>query len=387
MKQAAKSLFWGSLAVIFYTYVGFPLLTLLRGLLWSKPFRRHSDTPAVSFIIAAHNEAAVIQQKLDNTLALDYPHDCLEIIVASDGSDDDTNNIAAGYGPPVRLLALPRQGKNHAVNQAALAATHHILVFTDADSMLEAAALRHLVAPFGDPAIGGVGGDYRYATAGAQGEGERTYWSFDRLLKEMQSRSGSMTSATGQIYAVRRELFQPVPAGVTDDAQVTRGIIGAGYRLVFEPKAVARGPIADASGEFRRKVRVTTRGLNGVWQQRSLLNPLVYGWYGVQLFSHKVLRRLMAFPLLILTLTAPLLWSGHWLYKLAAVGQMALHGLALLGYWLRGTAVGRAKLFVLPFHFDMVNIAAIMGLTNLLRGQSFDVWAAERGDQPDEEPA
>lgn len=187
-----------------------------------------------------------------------------------------------------------------------------------------------------------------------------------------------MTSATGQIYAIRRKLFQPVPPGVTDDAQITRGIIDAGQRLIFEPKAVARGPIADSRGEFRRKVRVTTRGLNGVWQQRHLLNPLDYGWYALQLFSHKVLRRLMAIPLLLLALTTPILWPIHNGYRLAALGQLTFHSLAAMGWLLQETAVGRSKLLTFPFHFDMINAATIVGLTNLMRGQSYDVWDAER---------
>lgn len=379
-----KFLFWGSVALLVYTYLLFPLLTVLRGLLAPRPLRpsgdSRADLPGASLLIAAYNEADVIQAKLENAVALDYPPDKLEIIVVSDGSDDGTNDIVRAFpSDRVRLLALPRQGKNSAVNTAVSHARHDILVFTDADSMLNPDALLHLLAPFSDPQIGGAAGDYRYQKTPQKGEGERAYWQFDRLLKRMQSQSGSISSATGQIYAVRRQLFQSVPPNVTDDAYISRTVLAAHKRLVFVPEATARGPIADAAGEYRRKVRVTTRGLNCVWQQRALLNPLRYGSVSWQLLSHKVLRRLMALPLLVTAVTAPLLWRQGWLYRLAALGQLGLHGTALVGWLAQQRGRRPAKLLSLPTHFDMVNLATLVALKNLATGVRFDVWTAERG--------
>lgn len=379
-----KTLFWGTVALIVYTYLLYPLLTLLRGKLFPRPLRLAPDAtrdlPGVSLLIAAYNEADVIQAKLENAVALTYPPEKLEIIVVSDGSDDGTNEIVAAFpSPRVRLLALPRQGKNSAVNTAVSHAQHDILVFTDADSMLSPDAITHLVQPFTDAAVGGAAGDYHYQKIQHKGDGERTYWGFDRQLKLMQSRSGSISSATGQIYAIRRSLFQTVPPNVTDDAYISRSVLSAYHRLVFVPKAMAHGPIADAAGEYRRKVRVTTRGLNCVWQQRHLLNPLRYGALAWQLWSHKVLRRMMALPLLVTAVTAPLLWTQGWLYQLAAVGQMALHAAALVGWLFRDTRWGKSKLLSLPYHFDMVNVATLVALKNLLSGTRFDLWSAERG--------
>jgi len=379
-RNTAWWLFWGALGLMVYTYLGFPLLVALRGLLRPRTIRRGAATPPISMIIAAYNEESTITKKLDNTFALDYPAELIEVVVASDGSDDTTNELVVRYGKPnVRLLALPRQGKNRTLNDAVAAARGDILVFSDADSMLAPDALTHLIAPFSDPEVGGVGGDFRYASARGEGEGERTYWSIDRALKQLQSRAGSITSATGQIYAVRRTLFKPIPVGVTDDFVTSIQVPAAHRRLVFEPCAVAYGPVAAASkAEFRRKVRVMTAGLRGVWVVRQVLNPLEYGFFAIQLWSHKVLRRLMVVPLAVLGVTAPMLWRQGWLYQLATLGQLCLHGAGLLGFLLRKTRVGRSKLLSLPFFFDMVNAASVVAVINLLRGERHDIWVPQR---------
>jgi len=383
---AARWLFWSSLGILIYTYFIFPTITVLRGFLMKKPIKQKvgTDLPTVSLLIAAYNEADVIAAKLTNSLASDYPAAKMEVIVASDGSDDGTDQIVADYGgPQIHLLALERQGKNRAITRAAQAARGEILVFTDSDSMLEKDALRQLVTPFEDSQVGGVGGSYHYLRNGTGGEGERTYWSFDRWLKILQSEAGNITGTTGHIYAIRRNLFVPVPPGVTDDAYISREVIRQQSRLVFAPNAIARGPIADPAGEVRRKVRVTTRGLRCVWEQRYLLNPIVYGYYAIQLFSHKVLRRLMVFPILGLLLSSPWLWSQGFFYRWAMIGQLAFHSLAVVGYKKRDASIGRLKFFGFPYHLDMVNLATLAGVTKLLLGVRYDVWTVERANQDD----
>jgi cellulose synthase/poly-beta-1,6-N-acetylglucosamine synthase-like glycosyltransferase len=388
LSRLAFGAFWGALGLIFYTYIGFPVLLAVRALATPRPYTRGTRTPTVTIIIAAHNEVEVIRRKLDNALALDYPRNLLQVIVASDGSDDGTNEVVANYdAPEVRLLPLPRQGKNRTVNTAVAAATGEILLFTDADSMLAPDALQHIVAPFSDPQVGGVIGDYHYATDVVEGTGERTYWGYDRTLKKLQTLSGNVTSATGQIYAIRRKHFNPIPMGVTDDFYTSTQVPAAHQRLIFEPRARAFGPIAgSADAEFRRKVRVMTRGLNSVWQMRRLLNPLNYGFYAFQLLTHKVLRRLMVIPLITLFLSAPLLWKRGRFYQLMTLGQSIFHGTALLGFLLRKRPVGQNRLFSLPFFFDLVYSAALVALFNLLRGQSYDVWAAERAESQQHTP-
>lgn len=376
-------LFWGSLSTILYVFIGFPLLLGLRGLLRPRPVKRNpAYTPMVSMIIVAHNEAEVIKRKLDNAFTLDYPRTNLEIVVASDGSDDGTNDIVAQYDEPeVKLLALPRRGKNLTLNEAVTAAQGDILFFSDADSMLSPDALRHLVAPFSDAEVGGVGGNYIYDTDVVYGDGERTYWGIDRMWKRLQSQGGNMTSTTGQIYAIRRSLFKPVPPNVTDDFFTSVQVPTAHRRLVFEPRAVAHGPIADsAQGEFRRKVRIITRGLTSVWKNKQLLNPREYGFYAIQVFSHKLLRRLVAIPLLLTFVTAPMLWKQGWVYKLATTGQVCFHGFAVVGLLFQKTRMGRLKILSLPFYFDLIYAASAVALVNLVRGKQYTVWEAERSD-------
>jgi glycosyltransferase involved in cell wall biosynthesis len=217
-------------------------------------------------VIVAHNEAAHIGAKLENILSLDYPHDRFDVVVASDGSNDETETIVRGYADrKVKLLSLPRQGKIPALNAAVAAATGEVLVFSDANSMYAPDALRALVRPLADPHVGGVAGDQRYfKERGGASAGEHTYWNFDRMLKQAQSAAGNVISATGAIYAVRRSLFRTVPSGVTDDFAVSTAVIAQGYRLVFASDAAAYEPAAKASGiEFGRKTRVMTRGLRG----------------------------------------------------------------------------------------------------------------------------
>jgi cellulose synthase/poly-beta-1,6-N-acetylglucosamine synthase-like glycosyltransferase len=377
-------LFWGAAALIVYTYVLFPALVFVRGLLFRRPYKTAEITPHVSMIIAAHNEAASIGAKLDNILSLDYPRDRLEVVVASDGSNDGTDTIVRGYAARgVKLLSLPRQGKAPALNTAVAASAGEILVFSDANSMYAPGAIRALVRPFADAEVGGVAGNQCYlpkqAAAGMASDGEHSYWNFDRKLKQSQSKAGNAISATGAIYAIRRSLFRGVPVGVTDDFATSTSVIAQGRRLVFAPDAIAYEPAAKTSGvEFGRKTRVITRGLRGVLVMRKLLNPSRYGFYAIQLFSHKVLRRLVVFPLIVLLVVSTLLWSHGLFYQLATLAQAAFYASGLVGLLLSGTRIGRLKIFTIPFFFCMVNAAALLATLNVLRGHRIDFWEPQR---------
>ena len=379
-------LFWGALALILYTYLLFPLLVFLRGLLWKQPYRRAAITPSVSLIIAAYNEADGIAAKLDNVLALDYPSDRLHVLIASDGSNDGTDAIVRRYADRgVQLLSLPRQGKAAALNAAVAKATGEILVFSDANSIYAADAIRAIVQPFVDPKVGGVAGNQCYLKekTGAANTGEHSYWNFDRLLKQSQSQAGNAISATGAIYAIRRPLFQPAPEGVTDDFAISTGVVAQGYRLVFAPDAVAYEPVsASQGGEFGRKVRIITRGLRAVLMRRQLLNPFRYGFYALQLFSHKVLRRLVVLPLLVLLLMSPLLWTKGLFYRLATLAQGIFYTCGAIGLWLGPTRLGRRKLFSLPAFFCMVNTAALLAAINIMRGHRIVRWEPQRSAMP-----
>ena len=268
-----------------------------------------------------------IAAKLDNILSMDYPRDRLEVVIASDGSTDGTDAIVERYKEHgVKLLSLPRVGKAAALNAAVNASNGEILVFSDANSMYKTDAIRELVRPFADPKVGGVAGNQIYKTeisGGSSGDGERAYWNFDRMLKQFQGKSGNTLAATGAIYAIRRPLFRPIPDGVSDDFVTSTGVIVQGYRLVFAPDAIAYEPVAATNQvEFGRKVRVIIRGWRAFIFMRELLNPFRYGFYAIQLFSHKILRYLVVFPLLMLFLVSPFLWKAGFIYQMATIAQV-----------------------------------------------------------------
>ena len=377
---AVQVCFWLSVFLFVYTYGLFPLFTLLFSLTKPKIVETVGHFPSVCIVVAAYNEEEVIEEKIRNLRTQKYPQEKVRIIVASDGSDDATEAIVerlAQVDVQLTLLKLPRKGKNIAINAAIAVAQNELVVFTDADSMLRPNSLAFLVAPFANPEIGGVGGDYHYDSE-AGNEGERLYWNLDRRLKQAQSRIGNMTSASGQLYAVRRNLTTIVPSNVTDDAFLSRHVIAQHRRLVFAYKARVVGPIASISGEYKRKVRIAARGLNGVWLQRQLLNPFNYGLYAVQLFSHKVLRRLMLLPTLLLLVTSFLLIQVSSFYTICLVAQLAFHALATLGILLKDRALKWLKPLRFAYYFNMVNAASLVGLWQLMRGKSPSIWTAQR---------
>ena len=382
------TLFWASVAVILYTYAGFPFITFLRSVFFQRQYRTGNITPPVSVIIAAHNEQDSIGDKVRNMLELDYPAEQLQIVVASDGSTDRTFEILSTFDDSrVSALNLPRAGKAAALNAAIQQCTGEILVFSDANSMFAKDALQQLIGPFADKSVGGVAGDQRYSAGGAASTadaGERSYWNFDRRMKLWQSLAGSVTSATGAIYAIRRSLFHKVPEGVTDDFATSTQVISAGYRLVFARHAVAYEPVAASSGiEFSRKVRIITRGLRGVLQMRTLLNPVRHGFYSVQLFSHKVLRRQMVFPLLVLLFTSLSLVDTSPFYFVAAAGQVFFYLTAAIGGLTHNTGPGRHKLLSLPFFFCMVNAACLVATCRSLTGKRVVLWEPQRTESGD----
>jgi hypothetical protein len=379
-RRTACTTFWGSLAWLAYTYGGFPALVAARGLLRSRPLAEDGGRPSVTVVVPAYNEAAIIVEKLENTRALDYPPELVEVIVASDGSDDGTNDQVAQFGEGVRLLALPRVGKNTAITLAAEASSGEILVFTDADTKLTEQTLVHVTAPFADPTVGGVAGERRHESAARPGR--RTAAAGKRLLRVLMSRAGSVTSAEGQIYAVRRELFEPVPENVPDDFWVSTRVVARHRRLVYEPRA-ASYPFAGATvvrRPFERKVRMVGPLFRAFWVGRDLLDPAEYGFYSVQLVSHKLLRRTAFVPLLGLALTTPVLLGRGRVYRAAGFGQAVLHVSAAAGFLLRGTRFGRLRVVKGAMRFEQSCAASAVALVEQARGRRprDDMWEPQR---------
>jgi glycosyltransferase involved in cell wall biosynthesis len=381
LTTVAAVVFWASLGVVAYVYVGYPLLLCVLARLWARPVRKAPGTPSMTMIIAAYNEEAAIAAKLDNTLALDYPPDALEILVASDGSTDSTDAIVARYAPRVRLLALERAGKTSAQNHAAAVARGEILVFSDATTMYDRGALRALAANFADPSVGSVGGDVRYVTEGeATGKGRQLYWNYEAAIRRWESRIYSVIGATGCIYSLRRSLYVPLdPATISDFVQPAKALL-RGYRSVVEDDAGAY-EVAESKrlgDELGRRARVVLRGLRGVGYMPEILNPLKHPWLSFELVSHRLLR--WAVPLfLIAALVSNALLLGRPGYTQAFALQAALYGAALAALALDRFHIRAPGVFV-PLYFCLINLAPLVALWLLLKGEKKVFW--ETGPQP-----
>jgi cellulose synthase/poly-beta-1,6-N-acetylglucosamine synthase-like glycosyltransferase len=386
MARAAEWAFWVALASLVYMYAGFPILVAAFGLWRRRTVRKAPMTPPMSLIIAAYNEEAAIAARLENALASDYPPDRLQIIVASDGSSDATDAIVGAFrSRGVVLLSLPRGGKIRALNEAVRHASGEILVFSDANTMCEPDALTVMAANFADPTVGGVAGHtvYRlHSQAESSSHGESLYWDYDTWLKELESQTGSVVSAHGGLHAVRRQLYRPVlDGGVTDDFAISTAVVEQGYRLVFEPRArAAEIAVPEATREFRRRVRLMTRGLRAILLRRRLLNPFRHGLYSVLLFSHKVVRRLAPVSLIAIAWATLWLAPGNGFYLVAALGQGMFYGLAVMGWFLRRGAKGRMKLLYVPFYYCMANAACAVALVQLALGKRIELWQPQRGE-------
>jgi cellulose synthase/poly-beta-1,6-N-acetylglucosamine synthase-like glycosyltransferase len=373
---------WTSLATVIGTYLGFPLVTLLRATVRPRGYASAEGDRSLMIVIAVHNEETAIGPKLDSVLACRY-FAPLDIVVAADGCTDGTAAVVSAYASRgVRLIQLPRVGKAAALTAAVDTGSAEILVFSDANGALAIDALEAIVRPFADREVGGVAGNQRYEPSGDDdglARGERSYWSYDRVLKRAESRAGNVISATGALYAIRRDLFQPVAEGVTDDFYLSTGVVAAGRRLVFAEDAVVYEPAASSGGvEYGRKVRIMTRGLQGVVLRKELLNPRRFGYYAIQLWCHKVLRRLMVFPLAALFVSSVMAGRQRRAYRVTAASQVALYAAGAAGLALGRTDHGCPRLLAAPAYFCLANAAAVQAVVNVARGHRIDRWEPAR---------
>lgn len=383
------SLFWLSAAGVLYTYGLFAATMWLWALLRPKPVQRGSITPNVSVILAVHNEEEVIAERIKNLLALDYPDDKLEIVIVSDGSTDGTNAIAGSFAEQgVRLETIPTQkGKSSAQNAAASLAKGEILVFTDADTTFAPDFLLKLLRSFSDPSVGCVTGRLIYTnieqTPVAQ-HGGSLYWRYELWLKSLESRAGVLFATSGQCMAVRRELFRPIEEYSGDDCVVPLNCLLAGYRVVYEPEALAWDVVQTTpKGEFSSRVRMTVRTIQGMLAKGNLLKPWRHPALSVTIVSHKFLR--YAVPLMLIVNFASALALAHRPgYRMVLAAQVAFYLLGLLG-WLvesrRGEAAERAatggfgaspalmRLLQAPYTFCLANAGFFVGLVQTVKGQ------------------
>ena len=377
----AEVVFWGAIASVVYVYVGYPLLIFVLARLRPRPVRKAaSHQPTVSFIVAAYNEAAVIAGKLANTLELDYPPERLEIIVASDGSSDATEDIVRNaFRDRVKLVALGgRHGKTIAQNRAVEVATGEIVVFSDATTVYRPDSLRALVANFADPEVGCVTGTVAYGTESeaAVDRGRAAYWGYESFLRRHESLFWSVLGAAGCVYALRRRLYTPFEADVISDVGQAIKTVEQGYRAVVEDAAVVHEPTESRSirEELQRRARVITRGLRVKFRLRGFF--LRHPWFLAQVLSHRVLRWAVPFFLLV-ALIANVFLLGRPLYRALFLAQLALYGLAALAYVLERRNL-RPRGLVIPLYFCVVNLAPLLAVRALLRGEKQVTWETGR---------
>ena len=376
----SESLFWIVVVLVSYIYFGYPLiLMVLSKIRPSKPVRRTDITPTVSLIIPAYNEAKVIAQKIQNSLALDYPKEGLEIIIASDGSTDGTDQIMRTFAKQgVKLVALhPNQGKSSAENQAVAEARGEILLFSDADVMLQAGAVSKIGRNFADESVGCVIGKITYLNENdtSVSEGECLYWRYELFLRNKESEVGNFAMGSG-IMALRWNLFKPLDPNVGEDFVLPMQTVMAGYRVIYEPEAISETILHQTKDMLRSKVRVISKDLRGLFLYQTILNPFRYPLYAWGLISHKLLRWLV--PYFLITLfAANLLLLGQLIYNLALGLQVAFYLFALVGYlWQKKNKPPR--LLTIPFFFCLVNLAALVGVARFLMGKKSGQWQPVR---------
>jgi glycosyltransferase involved in cell wall biosynthesis len=360
--------FWVSVALIVYTHLGYALL--LRVLARRRRPPPDAEPPSVSLIVAAHDEADAIAEKVQNMLALDYPGE-LELIVASDGSDDDT--VQRAHVGDVVVLDLARRGKVPAQDAAADAANGEILAFSDANALWDADALRALVRPFADPTVGYVCGELSYlAPDGSNQEG--TYWRYENWVRRMESDIGSVTAGNGAIYAVRRDAYLRLDPRTSHDLSFPYNLVKRGWRAVYEPAARAvERPVPSIEGEFRRKRRMMAHAWPAVLGG-GMLDPRGYGAvYSLEILSHRALRYATPFLHVVALATNVVLLGGGWVYTVTLAAQLAL----LAGAALAGPLRGRSRLLALCRYYVLMTASLAAGLWDALRHGTRATWERE----------
>jgi cellulose synthase/poly-beta-1,6-N-acetylglucosamine synthase-like glycosyltransferase len=382
--------FWISVGGILYTYFGYPLLIFLLAKLIYKPETYSVSQPPVTLLIAAYNEESVIESKIRNSLAIDYPKNLFQVIIVADGSTDKTCEIVKRYtNSGVDFLYEPeRRGKMAAINRALPQARGEIIIFSDANNYYPEDALGKLIRPFADPAVGATTGAKVIEQGdGSLGNSEGLYWKYESFIKKQESRLGSCTSAAGEMLAIRKSLYSPPPENViNDDFYIAMQIVRKGYRLLYVPEARSIERVSpSAEDEVTRRTRINAGRFQAIAMANQILprRPLLI-W---QILSHKFLRPLIPFGMisaalfnLLAVLFPP---QGRSLFLLSRPYSLIFLGMQILFYalaWLgkaygdRGQQNKLLRLLYLPTFLTNSNWAALMGFVRFLRGGQSHLW-------------
>lgn len=374
-----KYIFWISVIIIFYVYIGYPLLIYLLSLFYKKPLRGKYIYPTVSILVSVYNEEKNIETKIQSLIHLDYPGERFEILIGSDGSTDRTNEILKAYQPmspsvhKIKVYFKPeRQGKPGMLNLLAKEAKGEIIVFTDARQKLEKNALKELVKHFSDTKVGSVSAAlfYEGETENKAGSGVGIYWRYEKFIRKSESRMGSMLGATGALYAIKKELFPQLPKNlILDDVYIPMKIIEKGYRAIFDSKAKVYDKVFKNPGdEFLRKTRTLAGNFQLFIYLRRLFNPFK-GKISWQFFSHKFLRLMVPF-LLVAVFISNFFLNRNYFYNIFLILQIIFYSFALFG----GIIKKRNKIFDIPYMFCVMNSAAVVGLFRFLTQKQGVLW-------------
>ena len=372
----ARIVLWASAAWAAYIYIGFPLVLAFLQRFARRPVAKRAIEPRISVLVAAYNEAKVIEAKIRNSMALDYPADRIDIAIACDGPKDDTTAIAqrtaASIGEGrVRVFAYPQnRGKLYVLNDTMRELTGDVVVLTDAASMLAPDAVRRLAENFADPKVGAVSGVYRIVRGddAALGNQEDLYWRYETFLKEAEGDVSSILGCHGALYAIRRELYPyPVPTTINDDYVIPMRILQRGYRVAYDASAVANEDAHESAG-FSRRVRIMTGNFQQLSELRALLKPLRPG-PAFFFVSHKAGRLIVPIAMIAM-LVANLFLLDEPFYRTLFAAQLTFYALVVLGALVRL----RPKILRLPYYFCMINAAAFVGMYHAVRGGRALAW-------------
>lgn len=377
-------LFWLSIFIVFYTYLGYGiLLYVLVKLkeLFKKPVKLtpSEPLPEVTLFIAAFNEQEIVEVKMENCHALSYPKDKLKIVWVTDGSNDRTNELLKAY-PEVQVQFQPeRKGKTAALNRGMQFISTPYVIFTDANTMLNPEAIMEIISRFSDPKVGCVAGEKRVEISSAQGAtaGEGIYWKYESTLKNLDDRLYSAVGAAGELFAIRSSLFRTMPNDtLLDDFILSLQIAQKGYKIAYCKEAYATETASlNMKEEEKRKVRIAAGGLQSVWRLRSLLNIFRYHILSFQYISHRVLRwTITPFVLfLLIPLNIILACSGMTFYIILLILQVLFYAMAYAGYQSEQKNI-RKKVFFIPYYFLFMNVNVIRGFFYLSGNKGNGAW-------------
>ena len=373
------SVFWTAVAFVAYTLVGYPTLLWIRSLLWPRHHRRAENIPTVTVIVVVHNAAAIITDKLKNTLAFDYPRDKLDIIIGSDGSTDETPQIVRQFARQGVKLVESRTwiGKHHVQMVARDVAQGEILVFTDASIHVRPDVLRKMVSHFVDGSIGCVCSADEMSQNNKSWMGETIYVYGEMGLRRLESKVNSLVSLSGSLFAVRKSLCEEWHPDMSSDFFLALHAVARRLRSVLDPECQAHvGVVGSERAELSRKVRTIVHGLAVFFSHLELLNPLRYGFFSWQLASHKLFRWLLPFAFLAALVSNCFLWAAGPFYQFALIAQLVGYGSGLLAN--TGGAFARIGPFRLANFFLMGNIATLLAWWKLCRGEKIVTWEPSR---------